>query len=238
MKMYRNYDGTASTFGDTSVKATVPDPDTLSAFAAVRSTDGALTVMVIRKTSSSASVTISLAGFSAAAKAHVWQLTSTNVINALADVTLSGSSIVTSVPAQSITLFVIPPAVAPAAGYYTVAPCRVLDTRDPAGPWGGPALAGGNDRAFTIAGRCGIPSTATAVTANVAVTLPTAAGFLTLHPVGSTLPNTSAINYGAGRTRANNAVLTLSPSGDVDIYAGTAFGQTVHVILDVTGYFQ
>jgi hypothetical protein len=239
MKIYRNYDGSSSTFGDTSVKATVPDPDTLSAFAAVRTSDGALTVMVISKSASgNTPLTISLAGFAPGPAARVWQLGSGNAIVHLADVPLSGSSVVTSVPSPSITLFVIPAAPAAGASYYTVTPCRVFDTRDTAGPWGGPALAGGADRAFTIAGRCGVPPTATAITANIAVTLPTAAGFLTLHPVGSALPNTSAINYGAGRTRANNAVLTLGPSGDLDVYAGTAFGQTVHAILDVTGYFQ
>src|SRR4030095_10153491 len=50
MKMYRNYDGNRSTFGDTSVRAlSTSSPDHLSAFAAERSTDGALTVMVISK---------------------------------------------------------------------------------------------------------------------------------------------------------------------------------------------
>ena len=49
IKMYRNYDGRRSAFGDTSVAAATPIPDDVSAFAAVRSTDGALTVMVINK---------------------------------------------------------------------------------------------------------------------------------------------------------------------------------------------
>ncbi len=49
MKMYRNYDGNKSMFGDTSVAATAPNPDNVSAFAAQRSADGALTVMVISK---------------------------------------------------------------------------------------------------------------------------------------------------------------------------------------------
>ena len=34
MKMYRNYDGNRSTFGDTSVAASVPNPDNVAAFAA------------------------------------------------------------------------------------------------------------------------------------------------------------------------------------------------------------
>ena len=49
MKMYRNYDGNKSTFGDTSIQTTVPNPDNLSAFSAVRTSDGALTLMVINK---------------------------------------------------------------------------------------------------------------------------------------------------------------------------------------------
>ena len=49
MKMYRNYDGSGSTFGDLSVSATGPDPDQLAAFAAQRTSDGALTVMAVNK---------------------------------------------------------------------------------------------------------------------------------------------------------------------------------------------
>src|SRR5262245_58417675 len=65
MKMYRNYDGNKSTFGDTSVSATVPNPDNVSAFAAQRSSDGALTVMVISKyLSSTTAATIALANVS------------------------------------------------------------------------------------------------------------------------------------------------------------------------------
>jgi Glycoside hydrolase family 44 len=43
MKMYRNYDGNKSTFGDVSVAATLTNPDTVAAFAAQRTSDGALT---------------------------------------------------------------------------------------------------------------------------------------------------------------------------------------------------
>ena len=109
IKMYGNYDGNNSRFGDTSVSAAVPNPDNLSSFAALRSSDGALTVMVISKVlSGSTPVTLSLANFSNQGVAHVWQLTSANVISQLADVNFSGSSLSTSVPAQSISLFVLP----------------------------------------------------------------------------------------------------------------------------------
>src|SRR3984893_14929122 len=62
MKMYRNYDGNKSTFGEISISDMVPDPDTLSSFAAIRSSDGALTVMIINKsltTSTLANVSLS-----------------------------------------------------------------------------------------------------------------------------------------------------------------------------------
>ena len=108
MKLYRNYDGAKSGFGDTSVSTAAPNPDNLSAFAAQRSSDGALTVMVIAKVLSGATpVTVSLANFANAGTAQVWQLTSGNTIARLADVGFSGNSLTASVPAQSITLYVI-----------------------------------------------------------------------------------------------------------------------------------
>lgn len=109
MKMYRNYDGNKSVFGDTSVKAAAPNPDTVASFGAVRSSDGALTVMLISKyLSGSTPATVSLANFSSVGPAQVWQLTSANAINRLADVPVSGSSVVVNLPAQSVTLLVVP----------------------------------------------------------------------------------------------------------------------------------
>jgi hypothetical protein len=108
MKMYRNYDGNKSTFGDVSVSTTVPDPDSLSAFAAVRSNDGALTVMIINKNLTSAALaSLNISNFSSAGQAQVWQLTSANTITRLSDIGV-GSNFNLNVPAQSITLLVLP----------------------------------------------------------------------------------------------------------------------------------
>ena len=108
MKMYRNYDGNKAAFGDTSIAATAPNPDTVSAFAAERAVDGALTVMVINKyPSGSTPATISLANFAPAGTAEVWQLTSANAISRLADVAVSTGSLAVTLPAQSVTLFVV-----------------------------------------------------------------------------------------------------------------------------------
>ncbi len=109
-QIYRNYDGNHSTFGDTSVAASVANPDNLSAFAAVRGADGALTVMVINKQQSSTPVTVSLANFSTSGTAQAWQINSASQtsIARLADLTVSSNSISTTVPSQSITLFTVP----------------------------------------------------------------------------------------------------------------------------------
>lgn len=110
MKMYRNYDGNHSTFGDTSVRAvSTANADNLSVFAAQRTGDSAVTVMVISKVlSGTTSVTVNLSNFAPAGAAERWQLTSSNNITRLADVALSGQSFLATVPAQSITLFVVP----------------------------------------------------------------------------------------------------------------------------------
>ena len=111
IKMYRNYDGAKSTFGETSVSATTPYPDTVSAFAAQRSKDGALTIMVVNKSLPEPNrVTMYLSNFPKSGKASVWQLTATNTITRLPDITFTGGSLTaTAVPTQSITLFVVKP---------------------------------------------------------------------------------------------------------------------------------
>ncbi len=108
IKMYRNYDGQNSTFGDMSVQATVTDPDTVAAFAAVRGLDGALTIMVVNKQlGASAPVTLSLANFASTGAVGVWQLDAGNTIQQLADLAVVDGTISTTVPQQSITLFVV-----------------------------------------------------------------------------------------------------------------------------------
>lgn len=108
MKLYRNYDGRKSGFGDISVSAKVPNSDALSAFAAVRTGSGAMTVMVVAKSpTGNTPVTLRLAHFAPTGAAHVWQLTAGNVIRRLPDLA-AGSSITTTVPPQSVTLFVVP----------------------------------------------------------------------------------------------------------------------------------
>ncbi len=109
IRMYRNYDGAKSTFGEISVSASGPNPDNVSTFAALRASDGALTVMVIAKTlTGSTPVTVNLSNFVPTGPAQLWQLDAGNAITRLADVAPAGSSLSLTVPAQSITLLVVP----------------------------------------------------------------------------------------------------------------------------------
>ena len=123
------------------------------------------------------------------------------------------------------------------AGYYTLTPCRVADTRDADGPYGGPALSAGATRSFAMAGRCGIPPEADAIALNVIVTQPTAPGFLRLFPLGVAPPLASTINYSAGQTRANNAIVQLGSGDSIAVVCGQSSGAT-HAVIDVVGYFR
>jgi len=139
-------------------------------------------------------------------------------------------------PGDCACTFDDPPA---GAGLYTVAPCRIADTRGPVGQYGGPALQGLQARRFRLTGVCGIPPSAKAVAANVTVTQSTQAGVLEFFPTGHPpAGTTSTINYASSQTRANNATLPLECDGQVDIIPFQGTSTTVHVILDVVGYYQ
>ncbi|HEY3169506.1 MAG TPA: hypothetical protein VGK08_00755 [Thermoanaerobaculia bacterium] len=121
--------------------------------------------------------------------------------------------------------------------FYTVTPCRIVDTRGPVAPNGGPALNANTERRFTIAGYCGIPSGAGSVAVNVTVTGSTAGGNLRVYAAGGALPGASAINYAAGQTRANNGTYGLSGSGELSVFCTQSSG-SAHVVLDVSGWFE
>jgi len=109
IKIYRNYDGNKSTFGDTSVSASGPNPDNVAVFAAQRTADSALTVMVINKyLSGNTPVSLALNNFAGNGTAQVYQLTSSNAITRLTDLSFSGTAPAFTAPPQSITLLVFP----------------------------------------------------------------------------------------------------------------------------------
>ncbi len=132
-----------------------------------------------------------------------------------------------------------PPTPTPSAlQFFTVPPCRVLDTRGAEGLYGGPPLSAGATRTFVFAGQCGIPLGAKWVSANIVVVNATnGPGFLTLTAGGSPRPLASTVNYNAGRIRANNAIVPLGPLGEATVFCGQGAG-TAHLVIDVNGYLQ
>ncbi len=114
IRIYRNYDGAHSKFGEISVGASAPDPDSVAVFGALRASDNALTLMLIAKTDSgSTPATVNLASFAASGAAKRYQLDSGNAITRLADVAVAFNALSLTLPAQSITLLVIPGPPAP-----------------------------------------------------------------------------------------------------------------------------
>jgi hypothetical protein len=128
----------------------------------------------------------------------------------------------------------------PGLQFYPVPPCRLVDTRKPAGPLGGPSLQPSATRTFNIAAStCGIPVTAAVISVNVTVTNPAAPGHVTIdRGDAASLPQTSTINFSASQTRANEALLRVASDGSGTIKVLAATAGTVNLILDVSGYFQ
>ncbi|MFM8411162.1 MAG: glycoside hydrolase family 44 protein, partial [Alphaproteobacteria bacterium] len=108
-RMYLDYDGAGSRFGDVSVHAASADPSRLSVFAAERSSDGALTILAVNKGDAPLSTTIALSGTAAPGSASrwTWSATSASAIEHPADLPVSGSSIPVVFAPSSITLLVV-----------------------------------------------------------------------------------------------------------------------------------
>jgi serine protease len=124
------------------------------------------------------------------------------------------------------------PGAAPANSslFIPVTPTRVLDTRSVGVHLGNGGLTVTQPM---TGGTAGIPSSASAVVANVTVTDTTAPSYLEIYP-GLTLPLVSDLNWSAGQTVGNLDIAALSSAGTIS--AITASGDA-DLILDVTGYF-
>jgi hypothetical protein len=120
----------------------------------------------------------------------------------------------------------------PAPSFYTVEPCRLIDTRDAGAP-----LLSGDDRAVQASGRCAIPAGAKAVAANAVALEASTPGNLRFYRPDRLVPAASALNLGRGQTRASSTVIPLAADGALAARA-TLFGGTTHLIIDVSGYFQ
>jgi hypothetical protein len=121
--------------------------------------------------------------------------------------------------------------------FFAVAPCRVVDTRNPVSTNGGPVMGQGGQRDFAIRNNCGVPANAAAVSLNVTVANATTASFLTIWPTGITRPVVSTINFTQNDPSLANGAIVALGSGSPDLSVFNS-GGTVHVIIDITGYFK
>ena len=125
--------------------------------------------------------------------------------------------------------------------FYTVMPCRIVDTRNPTGPVGGPSLSAQVTRSFPVVGSCGIPTNAKAVVFNVAVVAPNGSGNLRIWPYNTAMPLVATINFDAAEPAiANGAIAPLSAdnTAQISVYLQSGLGNHSDLVLDVTGYFK
>ena len=117
--------------------------------------------------------------------------------------------------------------------FYTITPCRLLDTRLTGGP-----LPSGFPIEVLLRSHCGIAATAKAVAINVTVVDATAVGSLVVYPFAPAPPGTNSVSFRAVRARAASSVLGLDATGRLGASANIPGGGSVHLLIDVSGYFE
>jgi hypothetical protein len=127
-----------------------------------------------------------------------------------------------------------PPGQPGALAFYPMQPCRIFDTRNPNGAFGGPAMARDTTRNFTVpSSACAVPGTAQAYVTNATVVPPAVFGFLTLFPGGQARPTVSTLNAIDGALHSNAAIVPAGTGGVISVYTSDA----THLLLDISGYF-
>lgn len=150
-----------------------------------------------------------------------------------ASLTVKDTRGASSTNSAGVIIQVIPP-----GDYYTVLPCRLLDTRtveDGAAP-----VAHGTDRMLDVVAvtRCGVSPLATAVALNITVTQPTGSGYLQVYPANLAQPPvTSTLTFATNALRSNNAIPMLSGDDKLKLRPFIGGSGTTHVVVDVVGFF-
>jgi hypothetical protein len=164
-----------------------------------------------------------------------------STLNAPTGATTANAAIVPAGTNGDISVFVTHPAdvVIDVNGYFAppgpgglslhnLTPCRVLDTRNPAGslPFNGKIDLN------VAAASCGAPAAADAYVVNATVVPPGPLGFLTLWPQGAVKPFVSTLNAGDGAITSNLALVPAA-NGSISIFGSNP----THVVMDISGYF-
>ncbi len=108
-RMYRNYDGAGHGFGDFSTRAESTDQGRLAVYAAHRTDDRALTILVINKSGEQITAPLALSNFIPASSAKVFRYSGDNLgaIVPELDQPVTSSGFTATYPPNSITLFVL-----------------------------------------------------------------------------------------------------------------------------------
>jgi hypothetical protein len=123
--------------------------------------------------------------------------------------------------------------------FFSLAPCRVVDTRSVggsglSGAFGPPSLGGGATRDFPmLSSSCGIPLVAEAYSLNITVVPPGPLGFITAWPAGQPLPLAATVNAPTGQVTGSAAIVPAGTNGGIDVFAS---GPT-NLVIDINGYF-
>lgn len=160
------------------------------------------------------------------------QVTATAPAGASGFVNVSVETTLGASPAQGTDGFVYQDA----ATYHPLVPARIEDTRPGSGlPGSGLAPGPGGMINVQVAGEGGVPSTGvSAVVVNLTVTDPTTSGYVTAYPAGIPAPFVSTLDFRAGSTKANLALVTLGRNGQISIF--NAYG-TTQIVVDVEGWY-
>ena len=238
--LYRNYDGAGGQVAGDSVRATSANVDLVGAYAQRGGPAGnTLFLLLFNKDTSAQAVTANVTG-GLLGSAALYRFTAGARLASAGSAAPSGGTLTLTLPARSATLAVVSlPGTAPppaSTSFHPATPCRLLDTRAAAGP----ALAANARRDLVLTGACGIPATAKGVSANVTVTAPGAAGNLVAFPSDlAVAPGTNALSFGAGQTRANNALLLLARDGTGrEAFTALMPSGTVQLVVDVNGWWE
>lgn len=118
--------------------------------------------------------------------------------------------------------------------FYLVAPCRIADTRNATGTFGGPMLSGGTARTFPLPqGSCGLPAGVAAYSLNMTVVPLGVLGYLTAWAAGKPQPIVSTLNASKGQIVANAAIVPAGTNGAVNVFVTNA----ADIVIDTNGYF-
>ena len=115
--------------------------------------------------------------------------------------------------------------------YSPIVPVRLADSRE---GLRSRSLTAGIVQRIQMTGVAGIPSSATAVSANFTVTGQNRSGFLTVYNCSPRVPTVSTLNFVAGEQVANQSIVPLDSRGGICLFSQA----TTDIVIDVNGSFS